>query len=208
MLLGACFSLWIAPMQAQQDTAHQLMEQLRARYQQIDALQASFVQILQTPYAEQPDTLRGTLWLQGDRYRVETPRQTIVTDGQTFWVYLHDTRQVLVNDYVPEETGFSLTEFLLHYPDRYVVNGGETISYQHTTYHRLRLRPQRPEASFQEALLWVRTRDLLVTRLEVRDMNDVHMTFMLSDLTLNPTLRPDLFTFRLPADVEVVDLRQ
>jgi len=206
LLLGLCCSCWTAA--AAQDAARQLMERLHARYQQIDALQASFVQILQTPYAERPDTLRGRLWLQGDRYRVETPRQTIVTDGRTTWVYLPDTRQVLINDYVPDETGFSLSEFLLHYSDRYEVRGGEAVTYQNTAYHRLHLRPLRPEAPFQEVVLWVRDRDLLVTRVDVRDVNDTRMTFLLSDLVLNPALSPELFTFRPPDGVEVVDLRQ
>ncbi len=205
-LLWGCCICWTTA--AAQDSAHTLMERLRARYQQIDALQASFIQILQTPYAEQPDTLRGKLWLQGDRYRIETPRQTIVTDGRTTWVYLPDTRQVLVNDYVPDETGFSLSEFLLHYSDRYEVSGGETVTYQNTAYHRLRLRPLRPEAPFQEVVLWVRARDLLVTRVDVRDVNDTRMTFLLSDLVLNPAPSPTLFTFRPPDGVEVVDLRQ
>lgn len=191
-----------------QDAARQLMEQLRARYQQVETLQASFVQIMQTPYADAPDTLRGMLWLQGNRYRVETPYQTVVTDGRTTWVYLHDTRQVLINDYIPDETGFSLNEFLLTYPDRYEVSSGETIRQAGKTYHRLRLRPRQPDALFQEVVLWIRARDFLVTRVDVRDVNDTHMTFVLSDLVLNLPLSTDMFTFRLPKGVEVVDLRQ
>ncbi|MDQ7041769.1 MAG: outer membrane lipoprotein carrier protein LolA [Rhodothermus sp.] len=205
--LWVCFSFWSSLAQAQ-DTAHQLMEQLRTRYQQIEALQASFVQLLQAPYAKQPDTLQGRIWLQGDRYRIETPQQTIVTDGHTIWVYLHDTRQVLINDYVPDETAFSLNEFLLHYRKRYEVSGGQTIQQADATYYRLHLQPLRPDVPFQEVVLWVRTQDLLVTRVEVRDVNDTRMTFVLSNLVVNPTLSADMFTFHPPAGAEVVDLRQ
>jgi outer membrane lipoprotein carrier protein len=195
------------PLQAQ-SPAGQVMERLRMRYEQLKALQASFVQITQIPYAGGMDTLRGSLLLSGNRYRIETPRQLLVTDGQTTWVYLPETRQVLVSRYVADETAFSLNEFLLHYPERYHIEGGETVRHQGEPHFRLRLRPRRQDTGIREVTLWVRDRDLAITRLEVRDVNDTHVMFLLTDIRFNPSVSAEAFTFRPPPGVEVVDLRE
>ncbi|CAM3247138.1 LolA family protein [Rhodothermus bifroesti] len=199
--------LYTLPLQAQ-SPARQVMERLRERYAQLKALQASFIQITQTPYANGGDTLKGTLLLSGDRYRIETPRQLLVTDGQTTWVYLPETRQVVMNRYVVDETAFSLHEFLVRYPERYNVEGGETVRYQGERHYRLRLRPRQRDAAVQEVTLWVRDRDLAITRLEVRDVNETHLTFMLTDIRFNPVVPNDAFTFHPPSGVEIVDLRE
>ena len=48
----------------------------------------------------------------------------------------------------------------------------------------------------------------LVTQLIAVDLNDVRMVFELSSIEVDPDLDPETFTFQVPEDVELVDLRE
>ncbi|ARA92534.1 cell envelope biogenesis protein LolA [Rhodothermaceae bacterium RA] len=187
--------------------AHALFERLKTTYETIDALQARFQQTMSTPYSDREETFSGTIVFQRDRYRVETGTQTFVTDGTVTWVYLPDANQVLINDYVEDETAFSLNSFFLNYTDRYEVTSAETVQLDGATHYLLRLKPRNPDTFFTDIAIWMRDRDNLVTRMEVTDVNETRMTFHLEDIQLNPVLRADTFTFTPPEHAEVIDLR-
>lgn len=198
--------LWGPPSAGAQD-ADALFERLQHKYDQIEALQASFTQTMTSAYSDDAATSSGTLLLKGEQYRVETGQQTIVTDGTVTWIYMHDEQQVLINDAERDEMTFSPTDFFLHYEERYEVSDAETVPLDGEEHHRLRLIPRQSDAFFREVTLWLRDRDTLVTQLEVLDANETRMVFELDDITLNPTVDEGTFTFTPPEGAEVVDLR-
>ncbi len=204
-LLLAVLFLVQPPARAQ--SGQEVLDRIKARYESIDALQASFRQTITSAYDDAGETYEGTLVLQGDRYRVETGAQTIVTDGTVTYIWNAPENQLLINDYVEDETTFSLNDFLFHFDDVYEIASTGKALIGGKDHHMLRLRPRNPDAYFREITLLMDDRDSLITRLEVVDMNEVKMVFQLNDITLNPPLGADTFTFSPPEGAEVVDLR-
>lgn len=204
LLLPLCVLLATA---ARAQDAEALFQRLKDTYGTATALRAEFTQTVSSPYADDVPAASGTLFLRGDQYRVETPAQTLVTDTQTTWIYLPDENQVLINDYVEDETSFSPTAFFLTFEDRYDVTAADAVQHEGERHYRLRLEPRAPDRFFEEVTLWLRDRDTLVTRLVVLDANETRMTFDLDDVALDPALEDDLFSFTPPAQAEVVDLR-
>lgn len=199
--------LMLMPGLAFAQSGQDVLDRIKARYASIDALQASFRQTVASTFDEEGDTFEGTLLLQGDRYRVETGDQTIVTDGVVTYIWNASENQLLINDYVEDETTFSLNDFLFHFDEVYeIASTGEALL-GGKPHHLLRLRPKDPEAYFREITLLMNDADSLITRLEVTDVNDTKLVFQLRDITLNPPLAPDTFTFTPPEGAEVVDLR-
>jgi len=151
--------------------------------------------------------MEGTLVLSGDAYRIDTGDQTLVTDGETAWVYSKIDEQVLVNDAIEDETAFSPADFFTNYPDRFDVEviGNEMIDgMRHET---LKLTPKNTDAFLREVTLFVRSTDALPTRVQIVDGNGTRVAFDLQDVELNPTLGGDVSRFVAPAGAEVVDLR-
>lgn len=187
--------------QVQAQDGGAVLDRLRAKYESLDALRARFTQTVGGEVTE------GTLVFRGDQYRIETGNQTLVTDGRTTWVYSKPEAQVLVNDYVEDETGFSPTEFFTRYPERYdvAVRGSETIG--GTRHDILALTPKNADAYIREVTLYVRSTDALPTRVRVTDGNGTQLTFDLRDVEVNPALSAEVFRFTPPSGVEVVDLR-
>ena len=181
--------------------AEAVLARLRTTYGNVESLRAAFRQTVGGA------TQSGTVLLQGARYRIETPAQVLATDGETAWLYSRDEGQVLVNDYVEDETAFSPTDFFTRYPDRFHVALARRAQVGGVPHEVLRLTPKEPGAFVESVLLWVRATDGLPTRVEVQDGNGTEMTFELDRIEVNPKLARDAFRFTPPAGVEVVDLR-
>jgi outer membrane lipoprotein carrier protein len=176
-------------------------------YESIGALRAEFTQTMTSSYTKDAATSSGVLILKGDQYRIETGKQVLVTDGKVTYVYLPAEKQVLINDFVKDETSFSPSDFLLNYGTRFNVTKAEAVQLAGQKHYKLSLTPKKPDSFFTKATIWMRDRDDIITMLEVIDVNETTMTFSLKNVQLNPSLKADTFTFRAPAGAEVIDLR-
>jgi outer membrane lipoprotein carrier protein len=193
--------------QAQDPAVARLLERIQNRFSQVRAVQADFSQTAASPYHHGAQTVNGHLVLRGTQYRVETPDQTIVTDGRTTWVHMKHDRQVLINNYVEDETTFSINDFFFNFADNYNVRRVEPVTLEGQRHFRMHLTPRQQDSFFQEATIWLRDRDTMITRVQVLDANETTMTFNLRNVVLNPTLDGSTFSFTPPRGSEIVDLR-
>ncbi len=190
-----------------QQRAQALAARLADKYDSVQAMQARFVQIATSQFMDDPERFSGLLIFSQNQYRVETSTQTIVADGTTTWIHNRGEQQVLINDFVEDETSFSLTSFLRNFDSEYDVRADGQESLSGTQHDILFLTPRDDFSAYRSVRLWIRRRDLIVTHLVVIDLNDVTMTFDLSEIIVNPELDSQTFAFQIPEDVEIIDLR-
>jgi outer membrane lipoprotein carrier protein len=184
------------------------LEDVRDTYQSLDGMEASFTQVVGSEFAGDSTRIEGTVTLSGDRYRVETPGQTVVTDGETTWIYSPADSQVVVDDAAADEGPITPETFLDESAQQYEVTDRRTQTVAGTPHVVLSLTSTTSEARFRDASLWVRQADRLVTRLRATDLNGATFDLRLRDLQVNPSLSDSTFSFRPPGDIEVVDLRE
>ncbi len=187
---------------AQSSEADELVDRLRAKYEAIDGLEASFTQTMRSEFLDAPESSAGRVVLSGKKIRIETAVQTFVTDGQVTWLYDSNAGEVLINDYVEEEM-FPVREFLFDYDSTYEVlrvEDGAGVKVVH-------LRARDESTPYKEISISVRNTDDVINRLVILDVNETEMEFVLDDVVLNPDLDAATFAFTPPTDVEVIDLR-
>lgn len=183
------------------------MSRLRETYDQVSVMRARFTQQITSPFGDVLPQNKGTLVVEGDNYRIETPMQSFVTDGVTSWIFDAAENQVLISDVVDDETTFSISNFLENFHTDYEVLGTSVIHLYGTRHHRIRLASLSSEAFFKEVTLWMRDEDQIITRLKVLDVNDSVLEFSLEDIEINPQIEGNPFTFNTPDGAEVIDLR-
>ncbi len=193
--------------QAIAQNADDVFERLKDKYDSIESLRAEFSQTMSSSYMDEEATSRGVLVVQGDRYRVETEGQTLVTDGVVTWVYMASQKQVLINDYNNDEQTFSISEFLFDYDENFNASSVRASEVRGKRHFVLTLTPKKDDAFFTEATLSVRESDNVITRLQVVDVNGTTMIFHLENIQLNPSLQENVFSFTPPEGTEVIDLR-
>jgi chaperone LolA len=197
--LAAALVLFAGRAEAQTATA--IAQRLQQRYQALDALKADFVQNVGG------STLRGTLTVRGDAFRIELPDQTLVSDGSTLWSYTPDDNQVVVQDYSEDDLGFSIGMVFTDYLQVFRPTGATRATISGVRHDVLALVPRTDGSPVRDATLYVRSSDAVPTRVRVHDVEGRTLAFDLSNVQLNPRLGADAFTFRYPRGVEVIDLR-
>ncbi len=195
----------VSPAAAQD--AEDVFERLKNKYDSIESLRAEFSQTMSSSYMDEQATSHGLLIASGEKYRVETEGQTLVTDGEVTWVYMPSQQQVLINDYMEDEQTFSVNEFLFDYDERFKLSDVQRSTLDGEDHFVVSLEPKSKDAFFTEATLSMRARDNVVTRLQVVDVNGTTMVFRLTNIQINPTLDAGVFSFTPPKGAEVVDLR-
>lgn len=205
VLAGLFLLMLIGPAQAQSPEA--VLERIQTTYDTVGTLRASFTQTIHSSFSERTTSNRGTLLLQQKKFRIETEGQTLVADGETTWIYRSSTNQVIVNDYVNDETTLTPNEVFYDYAERFRVSSMTTETHAGDRYFVLELAPKRDDTTYQSVTLHLRDRDTAITRLRLEDRNGTTITFAFENVQFNPEASADAFTFDPPSDAEVVDLR-
>jgi outer membrane lipoprotein carrier protein len=189
-------------------TASEIVKNIQENYNQTRDAIIDFSQTVVLPLSKISKTIEGTLYLKkGNKYRIETEDKTIVTDGKTSWIYMPESKQVVVDNFRDDKNTVSPDKFLLSVPsDYYVVLISSKLTSTDTTY-TLRLTPK-SDNSFIRSIKLIVTGNWTVRSAEISDMNDTQYTYTVKELKVNSGLPDSKFEFNPPKGARVVDLRQ
>jgi len=185
------------------------LSDVTAAYRSLEGLEASFEQVMSSAFAGDSLRVQGSVVLAGNKYRVQTPTQTVVSDGATTWVYTPADSQVVVNDADSGSARITPETFLTASTDRYQVASTTATTRLAAPHLILDVTATSPSARFQSVRLWVRRSDRVVTRMQATDRDESTIDLRLRDLTVNPAILREASPFRFspPENVEVIDLR-
>ena len=210
ILLAGCL-LAVAGMQpslAQSDDtlarAQDLLDDLRTRVGTARAIQAEFTQTFSSEFFDETESTEGRVILQDRKYRVETASQVFVSDGVTTWIHDLSTDQVLINDYVEDESTVSLNRFLYRGDEEYQNVGLTTDG---DGQQSVKLESSDPGAFFPSCTMHFRENDRELTGLTVIDLNGTTIRFDLHNISYDPPAADLDFTFDAAAAADIVDLR-
>jgi len=193
---------------AAQETAETIVKKVRENYEKLQSLQADFVQNYTWSLAGESQVLEGKLYLKkGDRYRVETATQTIVTDGATVWTYSPEKQQVFIDRLSKNAENPLPRELLVKYARDFKAKllGVEKIGKTET--YRIRFTPRDEDSFVREVTAWIEKDSWLARKIEQHDINDNVTLYELKNLQRDAALGDQLFIFKIPESVEVIDLR-
>ncbi len=192
-----------------QENASKILSKVRATYDALESLSADFEKEYTWALAGETQALSGKLYLKkGDRYRIETELQTIVTDGKTVWTYSPEKAQVFVDNMEKSKENPLPRDLLVKYTSDFKSQYLRSDKLGEVECHVLLLTAREEEAFAQSVTVWVDKKTFVALQIEQRDLNDNITVYRLQNLTLNAKLADQLFTFTAPNDTEVIDLRK
>ncbi len=193
---------------AAQETAESIVKKVRENYEKLQSLQTDFVQQYTWSLAGETQVLEGKLYLkQGDRYRVETATQTIVTDGATVWTYSPEKQQVFIDKLSKSAENPLPRELLVKYARDFKAKLLGTEKIGKTDTYRIRFTPRDENSFVREVTAWIDKDTWLAKKIEQHDINDNVTVYEIKNPQRDIALVDDFFIFKIPDDVEVVDLR-
>lgn len=197
---------------SQDITPTEVLEKIQKRYSSLDDASAKFAEKVSFKYAKIEQSFTGTVKMKkGNKYRIESQQQTLVTDGKTVWLFTPAQKQVLIDAYKNDPHTFSPERMLLGLPKNFQATLlNEDASVAGATYV-LKLAPKTNTEStklFKSMKVWVAEKDWSIRKIEYIDLNETTTLYVLSGLQFDTGVNDDVFRFTPPANVEVVDLRK
>lgn len=191
-----------------QEKAEDIVAKIRQAYEKLESLKGDFEQQYTWSLAGETQTLNGTLYLKkGDRYRVETPNQLIVTDGKTVWTYALDKKQVLVDRLEKSKDNPLPRDLMLKYTRDFKPRLLRSEKIGAVDCYVITLTPRDENAFVQAVTAWIDKTTWLALRIEQTDLNDNKTVYLFKNPQRNVPLADGLFSLKIPEDAEVVDMR-
>lgn len=187
-------------------TAAQVLTQQLGKYH---SLSADFVQYLLDASGSRLQETTGSMVLsQPNRFYWQTQdpfAQTIVSNGQSVWIYDPDLEQVTVQQL---DTRTTATPALLLSGDNQAI--GEQFNIRMTDNHdglqQFELRPKDIESLYTYIRLYFLHGDL--QQMQLVDSLDQKTAMHFSNLVPNPQIDASSFEFKVPAGSDIIDMRQ
>tara|TARA_B110000046_G_scaffold185102_1_gene225583 strand:+ start:306 stop:938 length:633 start_codon:yes stop_codon:yes gene_type:complete len=99
--------------------AELILESMSEKYKSKSAFMSTFQQNLINEISTIDESISGTVYVKGDKYKLEIAGQIIFNDGQDLWSYSEEIMEVTVSTYDKEEQEISLTNIWDLYKEGY-----------------------------------------------------------------------------------------
>lgn len=208
LITAACVVAGSANIAVTQEKAEDIVRKVRETYEKLESLKGDFEQQYTWSLAGETQVLHGTLYLKkGDRYRIETPNQVIVTDGKTVWTYSSDKMQVYIDHLEKSRENPLPRDLLIKYTRDFRPRLLRSEKIGTADCYVILLTPADENSFFRSITAWIDKSTWLAIRIEQLDINDNKTAYVLKNALRNTPLADALFTFNIPADTEVIDMR-
>jgi outer membrane lipoprotein-sorting protein len=208
LLMFLAGALLFAPQAVAQKSADQLLKAVVEKTRNTPNLKIEFSYQMINTKAGINEKKNGTLFLNGDAYKVLIDGQTIVSDGKTVWTYLPESNEVMVSNAGTGDEALSPTSLLTSYYKNYKATFANDKENASKGLKTIELRGA-AGSKFPKVLVGVREAAEQLGKLVIFDNGGNQFVYDMSRMTPNTTLARNFFTFN-PADypgIDVVDMR-
>lgn len=191
---------------SQQLSPTEVLDKVREKYLHMSDISADFSQSVKLRYKQSGQKISGSAQLKkGNKYRIETDQQTIVTDGKKVWMFTPSTKQVLIDNYKANRQPFSPDKFLTGLPKDF---SPSALDKENDRYI-LSLEPSKTTSVSSMMVgvkVWVHPESWLVERIDYNDKNGTVTSIVLSNIKFNKGIPDKNFLFEITADMKIVDV--
>ena len=183
---------------------------LKEHYAAFKSMSMDFALDIDYPENDQNEVKRGTMWVQGQKFRVQLDDQTVICDNETVWLYVEEVNEVQITDFDPEAEDVMSPSELFNLPEsEYLVMMGELKTEGSKKIQVLELAPLNKTLDFHKIKIFINTADKSLHKAIVFDKNGIQYIYRIEKFTSNPPLAADTFSFdpNQYENLEVIDLR-
>ena len=205
--LKLIFIIWTFSSSAQFDPeAESILEQMSAKYKSKPAFMSTFEQNLINEMSVVNESISGTIYVKGDKYKLEIAGQIIFNDGQDLWSYNKEIMEVTVSTFDEDEQDISLNNIWDLYKEGYKY-GLNLPDEQGNWIIDLEPIERGAEAFYKIRMVITNEYDLKSFKIFERSGNQFNYT--INELIDRADLQDNFFTFDLLQypEVEIIDFR-
>ncbi len=189
--------------------AQQILKGVSEKYRSYKSVQADFVLKVENGQNNSKDQQTGTLFMKGNKYKLQINNQEIISDNNTVWTYLKDANEVQINSYESDDNTISPSQIFTLYEKNFLYAFSEEKTIGGKVIQFIDLTPNDKSKPYFKVRLAVDKIAKAVQSAVVFDKNGNRYTYEIMKLIPDPRISDNFFSFdekKYPG-VEVVDLR-
>lgn len=212
LTITALFSITLifAQDDANSKKAKDILDKVSAKMKTFTTVQADFVSTMENLQDNIKETLKGTIKLKGNMYKLEISGTEIFTDGKTMWTYLKDANEVNISEPDPNDDSslnpakiFKIWESDFKY--KFVKESFEKA----LALYEIDLYPINKDKTYSRITLKIDKDKLTIASIKYVGKEGNNYTIDIQKFTPNNPFTDNLFTFDEKAHpgVEKIDMR-
>ena len=208
VLLAGLFSI-AGVSQAQEQTdkkAKAILDELSAKTKSYSTIKAEFTYSVNDKQGKATETQGGTVYLKGDKFKLELKGQDIYSDGKTTWTHLKDAKEVQINDADNNAKGVTPTNIFTMYENGFKYK----FEKEEGNTQIINLYPSSPDKEkYHTIKLTIDKAKKQITGMKVMMKDGTSQTYSIKSFTPNLELNDSIFIFdKKKHPVDEIDLRE
>jgi len=190
-------------------TSEEVALKIEKEYKSLKDISMKYTQIIKSEVFSTQNKIQGKMYIKNpDKFRIDAPSQSIVTDGKLLWLFSEKNKQVTIHKLKESKTVFKPNEYLYNFRADYSPQLDKEEKIGRKSYHKLVLTPKKENLFITKLTLWIDQKTFLVKKLEYQDINDNWVTFLFDKVKINSGIKDSEFVYSPPKGIEVVDLTE
>ncbi len=190
---------------AAEKSADEILKKVKDIYQENNNICADFTQKFIWKLTEEEHVLSGTICVQkGVKFKIETPDNVIVNDGDALWTLNRTNNQVIVNNGSQDSEG---APFLKQFINKFIRDYSAVLESEGKEYYFLKLTAKSEDEFIREVQLQVDKKSFFLLNVIQHDANENSTDYKVENIRTDVSLTADDFKIKDIEQYEVVDLR-
>lgn len=187
--------------------SEEILKKVSALYQSYKTINASFT-LTTTSANKKPLVSKGTVWIKGNKFKLNYANQEIYCNGSTIWTYNPEDAEVTVEDYKKRDNSITPNEIFTVYSKGYKSKyEGPIVTDGNKVRDVIRLVPKK-KANYSYLKLEIDNSNYKINKVVQHYKNGTEVIIEMVKLTPNGVIKDDFFQWTEAGHegVEVVDL--
>jgi outer membrane lipoprotein-sorting protein len=143
------------------------------------------------------EEIPGKVSVQGNKFRIDSKDQLIISDGKTNWVYLKEAKELQISNPDPDDVAmFSSPDKLLKsYQKDFISAYAGTVTYKGKTVHAIEFKPKDGNSEYSKIRVYIDKTSFNVLQIRIFDKSNIRYSIEIEKFVKNPTLSSTHFKF-------------
>lgn len=191
--------------------AKAILDKIKARFETFKTVSADFSLEIEIPQMD-AEVQKGKLWQAGEKYRAELNNRSIISDGETVWVYLGNNKEVQINcasDFGSEGIMSPKDILNVYEKDEYLYYLSNEFKENNRIIQQIEFKPVDRESEYAKLRLTIDQKTQDVVRMKIFAKDGSRFTLKMDNWVANEKIAADKFIWQQSecADCYVEDLR-
>jgi outer membrane lipoprotein-sorting protein len=210
LLFGLVITVLTAFSQSNDPAAKKVLDAVSQKFKSYKAVQSNFTLQVEDAHGKVQGTKKGTVFMKGQKYRVNITGQEIYSDGKSVWTYDNAANEVTITPLDASGSGITPQKLFTSFYDKdflYKLNGEKKVGGK--LVQEIEMTPVDKTKSFHKVYLLVDKKTQSVYSTRVLEKNGNKYSYTVNSLNGKAAIADDMFVFNSGKHpgIEEVDLR-